>query len=606
MCGIIGICGKVGISSRELLDKIKHRGPDDSGYWKNDHFEFGFVRLSIIDLNPEANQPMADPETGNIIIYNGEIYNYIELREELKAIHNFKTKSDTEVILAAYKKWGSACLSKLRGMFALAIYDNSKQAVFAARDRLGIKPFYYRQLQGGLIFSSEIKSLVNIKIAGDEVHAVKATEFLCARQLDCDHETLFKDVYQLQPGTFVWIDATGALSLPTQFWELKKHGEKIFLPEKDGKEFVDIFKKCIHLHMRSDVPIGAFVSGGLDSSSVASFMLADDSISTLHTFSAILPVRNEENRLIDLITHQSRVIRHEFYLDGKGFFNEIGKVIYQHDEPIQDGSMYSHYKLCEIASQQGVKVLLSGSGGDELLGGYASHVYSYLGSILKQFNFSKYVDRLLKISKNSSYSIPELLKKSAQECLTFHSRLKYKHNYFRKISSHTDLTENVDLLPFYYHTDPDPWNANYVNNYRSWSVPPYLHYEDRNSMAFGVEARVPFYDHVLIEYISEFHPDSMINGRSKSIMRDSFKHIVPEKIINQKSKLGFPSPMDTLLRDQKETSSFFFEMVKDVPFFNQKKTEQLGIDFFNGKVDIGVFWRTLSLAIWYKEFFISR
>ncbi|HUR30987.1 MAG TPA: asparagine synthase (glutamine-hydrolyzing) [Saprospiraceae bacterium] len=605
MCGIVGICGDINIRIQDLLDKIKHRGPDDRGEWKYQDFALGFARLSIIDLSPTANQPMKDNETENVIVFNGEIYNYRELREELMTFHNFKTQSDTEVILAAYKKWGPECLKKLRGMFSLALFDKSKNLMLAARDRIGIKPFYYRTFPYGTIFSSEIKSLVSVEKIENDVNTLKAAEFLCARQLDCNHETLFRDVYQLQPGTYVWIDHKGRMSAPLQYWDFPSHGNINFSINKHGKEFTELFEESINLHLRSDVPVGAFVSGGLDSSSIASFVLSSRDVDELHTFSAVLPVQNEENKLISLITDHPKVHKHEFYLDGQGFFDEIEKVVYHNDEPIQDGSMYSHFKLCEIASAHGVKVLLSGSGGDELLGGYASHVFSSLATTLKELNIPKYLRRISTISSNSSYTRNALLRKSFQEILPFKLRRKYKHNYFQKVASHTTFTTIVDDLPFYYYTDPDPWTANYINNYKSWSVPPYLHYEDRNSMAFGVEVRVPFYDHLLIEYIARFHPDSLIDGRSKSILRESFKNRVPDKILNQKAKLGFPSPVDSLLRKKELIAPLFAAYTKDVPFLIPEKTKKLSEDFFENKVDIGVFWRTLSLAIWYKKFFNS-
>lgn len=602
MCGIAGTCGIVDVSCDHILQRISHRGPDGLKRWNTNEFSLGHGRLSIIDLSHKADQPMTDPATGNVIAYNGEIYNYLELKKELSD-YNFLTASDTEVILAAYNKWGVACLNKLRGMFAIALFDKRKNALLIARDRMGIKPFYYRKTTGGFAFCSEIKGLVDRGIKQDSMNEFKAAEFLCARQLDCNEETMFSDIFQLQPASYAWVDQKGMMSSPVQYWEFPKHGNKIYKEEQHGPELVSLFQECINIHLRSDVPIGAFVSGGLDSSSVAAFVLNDNSIDKLHTFSAILPVRNEENKLIDLMLGHEKVHKHEFYLDGQHFYDEVGDVIYHNDEPIQDGSMYSHYKLCEIASSAGVKVLLSGAGGDELFGGYNSHIYAYLGSILKRAQLIKYIRKVKAIAANTSYPASDLIKKSFQETLPFRLRRKYKHHYFSSLSAHTHLEKFADQLPYFYYTDNDPWTANYLNNYKSWSVPPYLHYEDRNSMAFGVEIRVPFFDHKLIEYISGFHPDSLINGRSKSMLRQSFKGIVPEKILSQKAKFGFPSPIDVLLRNKEKTSPVFNQAVSDIPFYDGDKTRKLATDFFNNQADIGLFWRTMSLAIWYKKFF---
>ncbi|MEO6707248.1 MAG: asparagine synthase (glutamine-hydrolyzing) [Ginsengibacter sp.] len=602
MCGIAGIIGenKNEIKIETILTRIKHRGPDGLFYWHKENFSLAHARLSVIDLSTNANQPMLDPATGNVIIFNGEIYNYRELKKNIGNRYAFKTESDTEVILAAYAVYGIKFLQHLRGMFALAIYDHSKNKVLCARDRFGIKPFYYRHINNTFVFASEIKAIINLGKGRETVNSLKAYEFMADMQLDTNEETFFEGVLQIQPAHYAWVGQDGVLEDFTRYWDYPLQGENKF----DGKAqsgLVELFDETIAFHLRSDVPVGSFLSGGLDSSSVSCFAMQNMKQEKLHTFSGVLPYYHPENILIDdVLAMGDRWVPHKFPLDGNNFFNDIRDVIYHHDEPILDGSMYSHYKLCKLASEIGVKVLLSGSGGDELFGGYTAHINSYQASMLSTFRFQKYLKDLKRVVANSNHTYKNLILKSVSECLPFYVRRILKNRQIKNKSSYLQI--HPDIRHFHYE-HADPYYANWLNYYKSWSVPPFLHYEDRNSMAFGIETRVPFYDHKLMEYVAGFAPDQLIDGSSKSLIRKSFKGRVPATVLDQKGKFGFPSPIDHALKSDEKGKELFFDLYRNTPLLHAKETEQLGIDFYNGKADLSTFWRVLSYMIWYDIFF---
>jgi len=603
MCGIAGIVGynKSGTTVHSMLEKIAHRGPDGLFYWNGENVAFGHARLSIIDLSQAANQPMIDPLTGNVIIFNGEIFNYIELREQLKSQYQFVTNSDTEVILAAYQTFGINMISRLRGMFAFALFDKHLNKVLLVRDRLGIKPLVYRCLDNNLFFASELKSILNVNNHSESVNELKVYEFLADARMDADEFTMFENVLHLPASHYMWVNKNGKSEAPISYWDFPQLGERKF--DKDAQqELISVMNDNLKLHLRSDVPVGTFLSGGLDSSTITCFSLKNMTQENLNVFSAVLPYYHPENSMInDVANADHRIIKNEMMLSGDNFFNDIPKVIYQNGSPILDGSMYTHFKLCELAKQKNIKVLLSGSGGDELFGGYESSVHSQHARLLYQGRFLKYLNDLIEFRRtrvNNNYS--HLFLRSTYECLPVSLRRMAKNFQLRLNFKHIEKTPT---LQHFYHESNDPFVANLLNNYRSWTAPPFLHYEDRNSMSFGIEIRVPFFDHKLIEYILQFKTDDIISGSSKTIMRNSFRGIVPDSILNQKGKFGFPSPIDHTLKSNQDGKDIFFDLYKKTPLLKQKETEKLGLDFYAGKADVSAYWRTLSYMIWYNLYF---
>lgn len=602
MCGIAGIIGvNRSIAGIEmLLDRIRHRGPNGLYHESFGDFAFAHARLSIIDLSDRARQPMRDHSSGNLIIFNGEIYNYLELKSEIGNRYTFNSNSDTEVILAAYKVFGMAFISKLRGMFAFALYDAGLNQVLLVRDRLGIKPLYYRKEEGCFLFASEIKALINIGYSNESVNERKAYEFLADCQLDTDEQTMFNSVKQLPAAHYCWVNAQGVMTAPVSYWQFPEPGKKIF-ENKDQDDFLEVFNETIRIHLRSDVTLASFLSGGIDSSSICCFALRHLQQENLQVYSAVLPFQHPETALIaDVLKTSDRLVPNEFLLDGKGFFDDVVSVIYHHDEPIMDGSMYAHYKLCELAQHNGVKVMLSGSGGDELFGGYSSHIHAHHSRLLTRGKWARYLQDLRQTSSQTSIPYKALLIKSIYDALPVSFRRSLKNNQLRKRLSHLTVKP---FIPHYYHEHPDPYHENLLNNYKSWTAPPFLHYEDRNSMAHGVEVRVPYFDHQLIEYIMQFDSECLIQGRSKSLLRNSFRHHVPDPVLDQKNKYGFISPIDHTLKDDAVGREIFYDFLPDTPLLDRKASEKLARSFFQGQGDISVYWRMLSYIMWYQVFF---
>ena len=605
MCGIAGIFGNnsTGTGIEQILGSIKHRGPDGMGYWKEDNISLGHARLSIIDLSAEGNQPMTDHNNGNVIICNGEIYNYLEIKNKLKGVYPFRTSTDTEVVLAAYQVYGIDLFKELRGMFAFALYDKAKQKVLLARDRFGIKPLYYTKKQGAVFIASEIKGLLCINGFERKINELKAYEFLANRQLDCDKETMFADIYQLLPAQYAWVSNNGEMETPQAYWQFPALGDRKF-DDNAKNELVSVFDETVKIHLRSDVPVASFLSGGLDSTSVACFAGKNMGRKDLPVFSAVLPYFHPENSLIKTVLEENRhFIPRQFMLDGKDFFSEVPKLIYHHDEPVMDGSMYAHYKLCQLAGSDGIKVMLSGAGGDELFGGYASHVHAHHAKLIRNLRWVKYIQQIKEAGSNSHWPVKELLMKSIYECLPVSVRRSIKNKRLQKANRHLSIHP---AIKHFYFDHKDAYYANMINNYRSWTVPPYLHYEDRNSMAFGVEVRVPFYDHMLVEYFLQFGDDSVIKGSTKSIMRQSFKGIVPEPVLQQKGKYGFPSPIDSSLQKDEMGKDLFYDNYRSTPFLIPASAKKIADDFYAGKGDLNTYWRLLSFIIWHQIFFSKQ
>jgi asparagine synthase (glutamine-hydrolysing) len=316
MCGITGIIGNPKVHSIDkMLNLIAHRGPDGCYIQYGSYWVFGHARLSIIDLSSEADQPMTDPDSGNVIVFNGEIYNYVELKNEIGIRYRFRTASDTEVLLAAYEVFGINFLNKLRGMFSFALFDQKRGDVLIARDRFGIKPLYYRAIQGNFLFSSEIKSLVNIPGIDEHINERKAYEFLANSQLDTNEETLFDGIYQLKPAHYFRISRDGTVKESCEYWKFPEPGTKKF-DRKSEHDLIALFDEVTSIHMRSDVPVGTFLSGGIDSSCVTAFALRNLNSGSLNTFSAVLPYHHPENALIPEILKMDERIHPNTFLLG--------------------------------------------------------------------------------------------------------------------------------------------------------------------------------------------------------------------------------------------------------------------------------------------------
>ena len=612
MCGIAGILKKnKGIELereiKRMTELISHRGPDGVGFFVEKDIAFGHRRLSIIDLSSLGSQPMKDRD-GLEIVYNGEIYNYLELKEELvKKGHIFISKTDTEVILKAYKEWGSNCLKRFNGMFAFSIWDKKKEEFFCARDRFGEKPFYYFSSNNVFAFSSEIKPLIDFteKKPNEEL----IYDFLRFGILDHTNETFFSGIKKLPPASFMKVSKKGEIKIE-RYWDFFV-SEDIFSNEKEEKknteEFLELFIDAVRIRLRSDVPVGSCLSGGLDSSSIVCIM--NDLLKNkennfiIETFSSCFnELSFDERKYIEEVIKKTKTNKNYIFPSPDDFMKKIDNILFHQEEPFAGSGVYSHNKIMEKIKDDGkVKVLLDGQGADEILLGYRKFYLFYIKNLLEKKYYIKFLIEFIKFF--FSFEILKTLD------------IKKGMRYFkigRKI-------QNIDFLlneSFLKEIGDREINFGYKKNISerikedttTYSIPILLRYGDKNSMMYGIESRLPFLDYRLVEKVSSLSMEEKINnGWTKFILRNAMKGIIPEKIRKRKSKLGFSTPEEKWFRE--EMRSNIEETLKKSDFINRyinKKNLLKELNkFFNKKSLLGedVFFRFYILEKWGKMFF---
>ncbi len=580
MCGIVGIWhldgAAVGVDNlQRAADAIRHRGPDDEGFllvdtraaravscagpdtdyrvalpalekFKAEQFDlaFGFRRLAILDLSPGGHQPMSSPEGKFWIVFNGEIYNYQELRAELTAHgHEFKTTSDTEVILAAYQEWGEACVEHFNGMFALAIWNSVERKLFVARDRFGEKPFHYVYIPGRLFaFASEMKALWAMGVAGREVHEETLALFTQYGQVEAGEQTIYEGIVRLPQAHCLTLSAAGQLQ-KRRYWDIDPRVKiEDWTDERCVERFRELLISSVSLRLRADVPVGSSLSGGLDSSTIVSAinrLLPESSVQK--TFSARFddPAR-DEGKWMDLVTQSNRVERHDVWPTAEKFFAELGDLFWHQEEPFSSTSVYAQWSVMRLARQNSVTVLLDGQGADEMLAGYHSY-------------FNEITDDLL-----HSLDLPGYLK-WRRDCLALHgvvpgglgrvvrqklpARLKRAVKKGLRESSGWPQVEPADpVYPREFSKVSSLRKILWWNTTRQGLV-ELLRYADRNSMAHSREVRLPFLDHNLVEFVFAL-PDRFLvrGGWTKWILRSAFRDFLPAEISNRIDKLGYMPP----------------------------------------------------------------
>lgn len=544
MCGIAGILNfkkslSVSVTDlNKLIAPISHRGPDGSGTWihPDGHVGFAHRRLSIIDLSENGAQPFHRNDLGLSITFNGEIYNYIEIKEGLKQKgYHFKTLSDTEVILAAFKEYGYNCLDHFDGMFAFAIWDENKQELFCARDRFGEKPFYYYIDNERFIFASEIKQFWSLGIQKNTDQEKLARFINHSEVLDDSalEKTFYKNISSLKAAHSLICDKNLKITL-NNYWNLDAMSinDKISFPEAVEK-FTHLFNKSVSNRLRSDVPIGSSLSGGLDSSSIVytvnkNFMKPQQE---QYTFSArFRNYEKDEGEYIDaLLTELKNIKRYDVFLGVEQFEADIEKIIYHQDEPFQSASIFAQYKVMELAKNKGVTVLLDGQGADELLGGYESFYIDYLKQLFyNQPGIYTTESKAYNVLHASKYGAIDLTK---NDTLT----LKLKRRVKRALNKKQAVPDNH-------------FNSVLKEYIQGAQLQQLLRYADRNSMAHSVETRLPFLNHELVEFCFSL-PDNfkLKNGWPKYILRKGFDKKLPEKIVWRKNKVGFETPENNFL-----------------------------------------------------------
>lgn len=648
MCGITGIVSlnNTAISLvpdlRSMTAILKHRGPDDEGYLLIDtekkhetgyhgndtiepirleteklsdqklaHLGFGFRRLSIIDLSSNGHQPMRDEATGNWIVFNGEIYNYLEIRDELqKDGCTFRTATDTEVILKSYAKWGVDCVNRFNGMWAFAIWDTRQKILFCSRDRFGVKPFYYFWKPGELFaFASEIKSLLELVPAEANYNALG--DFFLLGISDHTEETFFKNIRQLRGAHSLLLSREGALNI-FRYYDLHQNAEPA--NEKESIEkFRSIFFDAVTLRLRSDVPVGYALSGGIDSSSVvmaASQLSAGNNNST---FSTVYPGERavDESFFIDKVLEKTNFKKNLVTPKAEIFLNDIENFIWHHEEPVSDLSYYAEFVLRRFTRQHDVIVSLEGQGADEVITGYKALVHPYLQDLLLNFHLREYFREASAFSRNLAVSWPVLL--SNIPAATTPDFLNFLRKTFARLSSH----RFIDFNFFAKHETVFSPGIKFKSRLNQMlyefllytSIPNQLVRADKNAMAFSMECRFPFLDYRLVEFAFSLNANLKIrSGTTKFILREAMRNYLPNEVYERRDKKGFPVPMERWM--DKDLRKFIDGVVStkeflEIPFLDKKKFRHLYDKYRDGKASGINFWTIIGVSLWHKKFKVS-
>jgi asparagine synthase (glutamine-hydrolysing) len=624
MCGIAGIISKNEEELKnisKMCDTIIHRGPDGHGYYYDQCFALGHRRLAIVDLTEHGAQPMEYMEK-YVITYNGEIYNYIELREELiKEGYKFNSECDTEVIMAAYDYWGEECLNRFNGMWAFALYDKEKNIILCARDRFGVKPFYYMQLTDKFLFASEIKAFTVFHDWKPAANKKRLLDFFMQSIFDHTHETFFKNVYQIRGGEKLTYDLKTANFEASKWYSL----EEKLIPNSISlsaaiDRFKEIFTDSVRLRLRSDVKVGSCLSGGLDSSSivcVANKLLRETNKGfSQETVSSCFDIKKyDEQEYIDEVVKETGVVSHKIFPQFDDLFDDLDKIAWHQDEPYGSTSIYSQWNVFKAAKSSGITVMLDGQGADEQLAGYDGFFTANLNELFRKGHFirlykeAKAFKRIFGKTKFNpligmcysilSYYFPNLSKTAARKILSGNQM-----DWLDK-----GQMDKVTLSSILKHSQLSIIN-NSMQQLIYTSLPALLHYEDRDSMAHSIESRVPFLDYRLVEFVIGL-PDSfkINNARTKHVLREAMKGIIPDRIYNRHDKLGFMSPEEVWIRDNPEV--FREELIQACGYLpsmiDQIKVLQWYDERLNSNKSFGYsFWKIISVGRWMKVFGVER
>lgn len=593
MCGIAGIVKKdhtpVSLSLiKEMTDIVIHRGPDDEGFFINNNLALGHRRLSILDLSNAGHQPFSYGDLK--IIFNGEIYNYIELKNELqKAGYAFHSNTDTEIIGAAYIEWGADCVTHFNGMWSFSIYDDKKQILFCSRDRFGIKPFYFVNNSSLFAFGSEIKQLhllgfnkINLNILFD---------YLYIGYQNHTKETFYKDIYQLEPShNLVYNLKTGELN-SERYYTLNFNNTIFNLNELESAElYEEKINSSIKLRLRSDVKVGSCLSGGLDSSYIALVAARLYKQNNGKRFTSITAksndIKNDEAKYAKVVIESGQLDGKIITPDFGQIYDDIEKIVYHQEEPFGSPSILMQYYVMKAASENGCKVLLDGQGGDETLLGYERYYFSFL----KNLPFSQQFTWFKKINQNSKLTMKSVLNYYFYfnfpqiRSLLLDKRMNGIHSGYKDYLNHKLLYE---------------YNSSTANLFQlqkleitKTQLRSLLNYEDKNSMTWSVETRLPFLDYQVVEAAISIKPQYKLNdGWSKYILRKIGSKILPHEIAWRKNKIGFEAP------------SIFWDLEKqfDKSIFESPVIRQIFKD--PSKINLRKLrWKLLSIALWEKKF----
>ncbi len=666
MCGINGIISqkKINISTFVGMNQtIRHRGPDDEGFvffdkdlksttvgsrdtaeeaWKSSHLykpnlrvdkvkeeykiALGHRRLSILDLSPAGHMPMCDKHEELWITYNGEVYNFIEIRTKLETLgYTFITTTDTEVILAAYREWGTKCLDHFMGMFAIAIFDKRNKTLFLARDRFGIKPLYYWiSSAGDFYFASEIKQFTVSKEWKPKLNHQRAFDYIYGSNTDHTDETMFKGVFQISGGYAALLDLEKQEFKENSIIDIFKwYKPKITKFQGTFKEAKKIFKEkfyqSVQMHLRADVKVGCTLSGGIDSSSITcvvnELLENEGKVEIQNTFSAIDgDSKYSEKKWIDEVLKHIKVNPHFITPNPEEVLNNLDDIIFQMDEPIGSMSPYLAFLVDRSAKENGITVLLNGQGADEYLGGYGAFRKLQKQKALNSLSISA-------IKNEYDCDKTQAIKMASRSAIRLAYSNLFPKSYGKSFGNPLDskkwffcLDYNVLLADTSKVIKVDsPKTTNYThisdNQLTKSPLPMFLRWEDRNSMIHSIEARVPFLDHRLVEFCHSLPIEYLdIHGQTKRVLLEAMKDIIPDKIYNRKDKMGYVAPEERWVKE--EYTQTFKDLLKESIKYSQGIIKPEAMDYFedivSGKEKFNYsYWRLIMFGHWMKKFDVS-
>ena len=597
---------------------LAHRGPDGHGQWISEDHRLGLFhrRLAVIDLSASGAQPMSS-KSRTVITFNGEVYNFPELRSTLETVWDFRTNSDTECVLAAYDRYGDVCPKYLRGMFAFAIWDEKRSRLFCARDRFGIKPFYYTVQDGIFYFGSEAKSLLPFlpDVNTDEGALAEYLTF----QYTIGEKTLFRGIFQLLPGHSISIE-DGQIKI-ARYWDVSHEIDYDHSPSYFNNRLRELLEDSISVHGRSDVPVGSYVSGGIDSSLIYRLAKKNSSSSSMAFHGRFSESPSyDESEYASIVTNGVGDQLHCLDITADDFRDNLTQVIYHLDTPVAGPGAFPQFMVSGLAAKH-VKVVLGGQGGDEIFGGYARYLVAYFEQCLKaaidgQYKNGNYVVTLESIIPN--LGLLREYKPLLQEFWRDGLFGPMDERYFRLINRSTDMVDEVNWAELNTRSVYEDFSTIFNNpkNVKKEAyfdkmthfdlkclLPALLQVEDRMSMAHGLESRVPMLDHPLVEFVASIPADIKFRGGDmKHLLKEVFSKELPPQILNRRDKMGFPVPLKEwskgpLKEFMKDT--FSTTAIKQRQYLNSKAI----LKNFNNDIPFSrKNWGLLSLEIWQQHF----
>ncbi|MBV6478863.1 MAG: Asparagine synthetase [glutamine-hydrolyzing] 1 [Ignavibacteria bacterium] len=648
ICGIVSFRDNIDFEIvRKMNDAIAHRGPDDEGYVcyssnsKNiievkrnnlseslsaagkTNVHLGHRRLSIIDVSESGHQPFKDKSGKYFLSFNGEIYNYIELKNELeKKGYSFTSGADTEVLLFMYLEYGEDCLKYLNGMWSFVILDTVKNVLFGSRDRFGVKPFYFFQNEKYFIFSSEIKSLIKAPQIYREINEEALFDYLTLGRLTNENTTLFKGLIELEPSVVFNLNLNNFEFKKRKYYNLKYTLDYERYEQVKSKKYIEEIKEkifnAVNIRLRSDVKVGSCLSGGVDSSSIVcviNSLLKDHSISQVgdrqQVFTSVFPGRKiDESKWASMIVDATETEWFKTYPESEDLLKDLETLVYVQDVPFGSTTIYSQFRVMKLAAENGIKVLLDGQGGDELFSGYVYFYRSFFNELIGRGDFKTLMSEFNNLQNSpigksdffrgilmsfAKLYLPDGIKRKLFD-------LKIKENTLLEKNFYGKYMQNLKRGRFEEHTN---LNQALFDQFTRTSLKELLKYEDRNSMNFSIEARTPFSDDVnLIDYVFSIPSVYKIhNGWSKYLLRESMKGIVPEPIRMRTDKLGFATPEYDWMNAIKDNLKIYF--TKDLDqYFNTKEILDNWDQIFTNQFKTGftTIWRYLNFAVWKKVY----